>query len=297
MSRYVVHRVVAAVLLGAIVFCAGTVLGAGADQSARLTFTHGSRLLMPIEINGHPVNALLDSAAEATLIDTELAKTLNIGKGRSVAGHGSGENSFDAKLVNGITLEALGITLPDQTVAIADLSDVGRRLLKHRLDAILGREIFDAARLAIDIDAQRIAVVPRDRQPRGLRLDLLSEHGVETVPVLVESGEPVRATFDLGNGSHVLISRAFAERRHLLEDGRKVGEEHGGGLGGDVRRQVLTLKSLDLAGRRFDNVQAAIDPQDTASDVNVGVAILRNFRITTDFAQHAVWLEPLPERR
>jgi predicted aspartyl protease len=264
---------------------------AGESAATTLILTPGSRLMIPAQVNGHRVDALLDSAAEATLIDREFAQKLKLGGGETVAGHGSGEDAFAANLVNGVTLSALGITLADQTVAVVDLSDVGRRLLKRKLDVILGREIFDAARLRVDIDAKRMAVVARDHEPRGVRLDLVEEHGVETVPIVVESGAPVRATFDLGNGSHVLVSKAFAARAHLLADGRTVTNERGGGLGGETERQVVTLKSLEIAGRRFDNVVAAIDPQETASDVNVGVSILRQFRITTDFGQRVVWLE------
>jgi hypothetical protein len=47
-----------------------------------------------------------------------------------------------------VRLEALGLSLRDQTVAVTDLTDVGQRLLGHRIDVILGREIFDAARLS-----------------------------------------------------------------------------------------------------------------------------------------------------
>jgi hypothetical protein len=50
----------------------------------------------------------------------------------------------------------------------------------------------------------------------------VSEHGVEMIPVRVESGEFVRATFVLGNGADVLISRAFELRTHILDDGRRV---------------------------------------------------------------------------
>ena len=280
--------------LRALLAATGMLAATHAAADARafpLKLTEGSRLMISAEINGRHVDALLDSAAEATLIDAEFAKKLRLGRGQSVAGHGSGENSFQADLVGGVTLKALDLTLHDQTVAVTDLSDVGRRLLHHRLDVILGREIFDAARLVIDVDARRIAVATRDAAPRGVRLDLVSEHGVETVPVRVESGEPVRATFDLGNGSHVLVSKGFAERAHLLE-GRKVATGTGGGLGGESQRKIFRLKSLEVAGHRFDNVEAAVDPQDSASDVNIGVAILRRFRITTDYAQHAVWLEP-----
>jgi hypothetical protein len=106
--------------------------------------------------------------------------------------------------------------------------------LGHSIDVILGREIFDAARLAIDIDGHRIAVVPSDGKPRGTRLELVTEHGVETIPVSMEAGAPVRATFDLGNGSRVLVGAAFAARLHLLTDGRTVTTDRGGGLGGEA---------------------------------------------------------------
>jgi predicted aspartyl protease len=264
-----------------------------AGKDFALTLTHGSRLTIAAQINGIPVDGLLDSAAEMTLLDRAFAEKLKLDHGQSVAGQGSGKSTFDANLVNGVTLKTLGLTLPNQTVAVADLSDVGHRLLGHRLDVILGRELFDAARLSIDIDAHHISVVPRNRQPPGVRLGLVTEHGIETVPVRVESGEEVRATFDLGNGTGVLIGSALAARMHLLSDGRRVDTKRGGGLGGEAARQVITLRSIEIAGSRFNDVPAAIDSHPSASDVNIGVDLLRRFRITTDFANHAVWLEPL----
>ena len=143
----------------------------------------------------------------------------------------------------------------------------------------------------IDIDGRRMAVVSRDRDPQGVRLELVTEHGVETVPVRVEGSAAVRATFDLGNGSQVLISEALARRMNLLTDGRKVSIAQGGGLGGEATRQVIALGELELAGRHFKGVEAAVDSQPSASDLNIGVSVLRHFRITTDFANHAVWLD------
>ncbi len=262
------------------------------DKTFELSLIRGSRLTVAARINAQPVEALLDSAAEMTILDQSLAKKLKLARGQAVAGQGSGKSSFAARLVEGVTLEAVGLTLRNQTVAIADLSDVGERLLGHKVDVILGRELFDAARLWIDIAGRAISVAPTDREPRGSRLDLTTEHGVETVPVRVESGDPVRATFDLGNGSGVLIGSALAERMHLLSDGRKVDTKRGGGLGGETVRQVIMLRSIEIAGRRFAEVSATIDAQPSASDVNIGVDLLRHFRITTDFANHAVWLEP-----
>jgi hypothetical protein len=266
--------------------------GADTGQSFELTLTRGSRLMIDARVNGHPVRALLDSAAEATLLDHSFAQRLRLKGSKAVSGQGSGQTFFDAVLINGVTLQALGLSLPNQTIAVTDLKDVGRRLLGHPIEVILGREIFDAARLAIDIEGHRIAVVSPDSKPLGMRLDLVAEHGVETIPVRLESGEPVRATFDLGNGTQVLVGAALAARLRLLTDGRPVKAERGGGLGGEAVRQIIALRSLEVAGKRFDDVPAAIDVQPSASDVNIGVPVLRHFWITTDFAHHAVWLAP-----
>lgn len=269
--------------------------GFAAPSTARaypLSLTRGSRLMIDARINGRPVHALLDSAAETTFLDRTLADALNLRDGRPVQGQGSGQSTFQATLVHGVTLEAVGLTLRNQTVAIADLSDVGRRLLGRKIDVILGREIFDAARLYIDIEGRTITIVARDHEPAGVRLELVPEHGVETIPLCVESATPVRATFDLGNGSHVLIGTAMANRMGWLSDGRTVSQERGGGLGGETTRSLFTLRWLEIAGKRFVNVPAAIDPQPSASDANVGISLLRHFRITTDFARHAVWLQP-----
>lgn len=253
----------------------------------------GSRLMVAAQINGHDVDALLDSAAEATFVDVRYARQIGLVAGQQVAGSGSGKSSFDVQLAPGVTLGALGVRIPDQTVGLTDLADVGKRLLGRPIDVILGRELFDAARLEVDIPGQRIRVLPAGVVPRGTRLALVAEHGVETVPVSVEGHPPVRATFDLGNGTHVLLARRYAEQLGVLKDGRAVQRERGGGLGGQTDRQVIVLRSLELAGREFTGVTAAIDTQDSASDVNVGIGLLRHFLVTTDFPGRAVWLAPL----
>jgi hypothetical protein len=266
------------------------VSAAAGDGGYPLILTRGSRLMIAASINDHPVQALLDSAAEATLIDIEFAKQLKLHSRSTATGSGSGNAAFEAGMVDGVQLKALGLTLTNQTVAIVDLKDVGRRLLGRRLDVILGREIFDAARLHIDIDGRRIRVLKRNLEPAGVRLELVTEHGIETLPVRVE-GERVRAAFDLGNGSGVLLGSRLAQRLHLLTDGRPVAAARGGGLGGETSRQTLKLKSLEVAGLEFADLDAAIDANDSATDVNIGVEVLRHFLITTDFENHVLWLK------
>ena len=255
-----------------------------------LKLTRGGRLMLATHVNGHAVEALLDSGAEASFLDRRFARRIGLAGAESVTAKGSGEKNFSVPLAKGVTLSAAGLTLRDQTVAIADLSDVGRRLLGQPLDMILGRELFDAARLRIDIGHGQLEVLGDKTEPRGQRLELKTVNGVEVFPVRVE-GEEVLACLDLGNGSDVLMGSGYAARRGLLTDGRPVSQSRGGGLGGETKRSVIALESLEIAGLKLSDVPASIDAGDSATDLNVGISVLRNFVITTDFRAHALWLE------
>lgn len=257
--------------------------------AAALT-VRGDRLFIPASINGVQTEAVLDSAAEVTVLDDEFARRAGIGGGKAVTARGSGAANAKAELVEGVRVEAIGVKLPDVTVAVIDLDDVGTRLFGHPLDAIVGRELFDAARLSIDIEGKSIRILPSGAKPKGVRLTLKTFHGNETVPVSVEGRRPVRAEFDLGNGSDMLIGKAYAARLGLLD--RQHAHEEGGGIGGAVKRRIVTLKRVRIAGVTFRDVRAAIDEQPNAADANIGVKLLRRFRIVTDFPHKAVWLQP-----
>jgi predicted aspartyl protease len=253
--------------------------------------TINGRLFIHARINGVASEGLLDSGAEMTLVDPQLAARASLPEGSPQTLRGSGGET-QARLVEGVTVEALGVVMHPEAVVVSDLSELSRRLIKHATQLIVGRELFDAARLRIDIAGGEIATEAKSSQPAGKRLPLTGHAGIEAVPVQV-NGVAAQAEFDLGNGSDVLVSRAMAQRLKL----KPVGTKQGGGIGGSRQRQLVRLRTLDVAGKRFRNVLAAIDEQPNANDLNIGTAILRRFLIVTDFANRSVWLSPAGARR
>ncbi len=246
------------------------------------------RIYLPAAINGVPVEALLNSAAETSIVDTAFAARLRLPAGEAITARGTGAATAAATLVKGVAIDVAGLRLRPSEVAVIDLADIARRLARGAMPLVLGRELFDAARLAIDIDAGRLAVLPRDATPPGVRLPLAGRRGIETVPLTIE-GHAAQADFDLGNGGTVLVGAAFAARYRLL-DGRPTGVIPGGGIGGEAHQTTFTLASLTLAGRRFFDLPAALDTSPSASDANIGVRLLRRFGLVTDFAARSVWL-------
>ncbi len=248
------------------------------------------RLFLPVILNGQTVTALLDSGAEMTIVDDDLAERLSLAIAGSAVARGSGAATMEARFVDRVSLRAAGVAL-DQRVAVLDLDEVSQRLIGRPVAMILGRELFDMVRLTIDIEGGTIVTRADDASPPGIWLDLGEHRGTPTIDVVVE-GEPVEAAFDLGNGSEVLVGRSFAERTGLTAPERLVERRSGGGLGGATMRDIVMLRTLVVAGREFRDVPAAIDDGESASDLNLGTRILRHFLITTDFPRNSLWLEP-----
>ena len=249
---------------------------------------HGDRAFIAVVVNGQATTAVVDSAAAASVVDRAFAAALGLRGGEAATAQGTGTATVAAHLVPGVTIDVAGLRLTPAAVAVIDLADLSRRL-GERIDVILGRDLFDAARLALDLDRGILRVVPRAVLPRGVRLPLTRQRGIEAMPIRIE-GHRALADIDLGNGGTVLVGAAFAARHRLLL-GRDTGVIAGGGIGGGTLQTTFTLRSLDLAGVRLPAVAAAIDASPTAADANIGVRLLRRFGVVADFAARSVWLE------
>jgi hypothetical protein len=250
----------------------------------------GNRLFVAATINALPVSALLDSAAEMSFADSAWARANGLAVAGADVAKGSG-GTAEVSFAKHVSIAALGAGVDDATVAVLDLSDISKRLVGRPVPFILGREIFDKERLAIDIEGGSITVADRTRTPAGVALPLTGARGIESFEAHV-NGQPVGADFDLGNGTDIMMGKAMAEKLGLLSDPAALETRKGGGIGGEIARKIVRLKTLEIAGLKFENVEAAIDENDSAGDLNVGVSVLRKFRITTDFEQRRIWLAP-----
>lgn len=267
-------------------------LPAAAEAQQVTIALHNGRIFVPAELAGHATEALLDSGAEMTLVDTAYAHEIGLEASGGDTVKGSGGEA-ETRFAEGVTLRVGGKTFTGLTVAILDLSDVSRRLNGGvPIRAIVGREFFDSGRWSIDLAQRTLAAADRTATPPGVRLPLTGVHGIEALPASAEGLPPVLAVFDLGNGSGVMVGKAYADRVGFTRDGRPQTQAQGGGIGGGHARTVVTLSRLEVAGKVFRNVAAAIDETSSAEDLNIGTGILGAFRITVDYAEHAVWLDP-----
>lgn len=250
----------------------------------------GDRLFIPVTVNGQTIEALLDSGAEATFVDDDFLRVLSLKPegGDVVKGSGGEEKVRFAK---GVNIHAAGTDLADQEVAVIDLDPLSARLIGIKIPMILGRNFFDAGRFEIDIEKGTIKRLADDAKPQGVELPLTTHRGIEDFPISIE-GRDVHAALDLGNGSEMMVGREAAVKMRIALPSRIIERKQGGGIGGTVSRDIVLLSTITIAGKTFTKVRAAIDDQDSQSDANVGVNLLRHFIVTTDFPGHKLWLKP-----
>jgi predicted aspartyl protease len=254
----------------------------------------GNRIFMPISINGEPAEALMDSGAEMTLVDAAFADRLGLAGAGTDRAKGTGAAEIEVLFAQGVSLEAAGNRMDDQAIAIVDLGDIANRVVGEPVTIIMGRELFDAGRYYLDIEASRFHQVPDDFQPRGTLVNLSDANGIKQIPVSFNGAAPVQADFDLGNGSEILLSEEFAQTVGLLTADRILGIKQGGGLGGPVERTLVRIDSLSIAGVEMHDLIAAVAPSADGADANVGASLLRDFIMVIDFPGNRLWLEPRP---
>lgn len=247
------------------------------------------RPFVEIVLNEARLRALVDTGAEATLIDAAYARAAGLEKGAGATVSGSG-GTETAHLLPEVRLSVAGRAVKGVTPFAIDLSDVSKRLFKEKVDVVLGREIFDAERVLLDYKGGRFCIVDRAASPAGVRLSLESGRGLESIPIAIE-GRETFAAIDTGNSGALLLGAAFVESAGFLTDGRKVGENRGGGIGGPIARKRFIAKTVVIAGESFAGAPAVVDPLPNASPANLGSGLLRYFRITLDFHDRTAWFE------
>ena len=245
-------------------------------------------------IAGHEYTFLLDSGAQAVVLDAHVAKEAGLTpQGQlEVAG---------AQRTGGLGVAALdsiqigGVALPVRMVTVLDLRGVTGAL---PIDGILGYPFFAAAEIRMDPDAQTMTFAkPGALKPEGTSFNVDTDRELVELQARI-NGTDGRFVIDTGNGNELLVYSPFI-RAHagLIE---YAGGQFAGnmGVGGSASAVGAVVAELDIGPFRFFNNSANVmlSTQGAFADRfaagNIGLGLLRNFVLTFDLANAKLYAKP-----
>jgi predicted aspartyl protease len=243
-------------------------------------------VIVPAEVQGVRVNALVDSGAQFSVIDRSFAERLHLPASFAppLLAYGVGGAPQVGK---GATLDVLagGLSLKGLKAAMLELGPIAQAS-GLATPLILGQDLLNEVVADIDFPRRRIRfqaqegfVVPAEaveapsrRKGRALFVQVRAEDAV--FEVMLDTG----ASFALG------LTTATAQAEGLLE-GRRMTPSRSIVLGGVAAGGVVTLGRVDFGGETLRNVPVHIfeaQPLPGFPAGLLGVGALRSFRTILD---------------
>ena len=270
-----------------------TVVQTAAPVTVPLSF-HDAHAYVRVRILGHDYTFLLDSGAQAIVLDAHVAQELGLRpQGQlEVAG---------AQRTGGLGVAALDsieigtASLPVRIVTVLDLRGVTGA---PAIDGILGYPFFAAAEARIDPDSSTLTFgKPGTLKSDGALLPVDSDRELVELQAKV-NGTEGRFVIDTGNGNELLVYSPFLRAHEGLISYAGGRFANNMGVGGSASAVGATVDELDLGPFRFFNQYANVmlGTQGAFADRfaagNIGMGVLKNFILTIDLANAKLYARP-----
>lgn len=262
----------------------------------RFELFRGNRIFFEGKINGRSATMMLDSGASISVLNTRFAKEAGIGGGTTISARGASGRS-EAQEIGGVGIQVGGLSIDRTTVIVLDLAEVERGI-GHRIDAVVGRDAFEAGVVDIDFERREIDFRSADGfvAPQGsTKVPMTLANGLRQIPIAIGGRKPIMADFDLGSGTALILAQPDWQKDPELA-GLRAAQARAGGVGGHSDKRAVTLPSVTFAGHRFEQVPALLNTR--AEDLptegaNIGADLLQRFHLAIDFRRNALYVTPI----
>jgi len=245
-----------------------------------------------VSIDGRPpIWCILDSGAEFSMLDAEVAKTLKLGPGVRRGGRERIEN---------VTLAIGPVRMRGQSMTLWSLDNFRRQ--KREIRGVVGCELFE--RYAVTIDYQRQVVIVTEPpsfhpNPNATEFPITFAGRLPVIRTSLKIGPnviPARLMIDTGASQAVILRYPFANEHQLFgaQDKTTTSETVATGPTPFV---TLSVDELRLGRWRFPDPRVkAYGTQrgaggGTSTDGLLGNDILHHFRVTFDYSRKRLLLE------
>jgi hypothetical protein len=280
----------------------GTVVFDNSRSAVDIPFELNSdKIYLHVKLNDSgPYWLVLDTGSPGMILDTSVAKELEVSTGEGFPVGGAGENPFMLAPADS-TFDAIvpGMMLLDQPAHVGAINAIVGPYEGRRIDGVFGGfNVFAKYIVEVDYNAQTIGVYEREyyaEREGGTTLPVEVVHGhcvIEATSVLVD-GDTLTGEFMLDTGLRgtMVFNTPYVNEHDLLDRfSPTIYTTVGGGVGGQVKAQVGRLQDLIVGGISLGGVHASLSQIIRGAFANpdragiIGSAVLQRFLVVFDYA-------------
>src|SRR5262245_3038680 len=209
----------------------------------RLPFTSARNLvLVSGSVNALPCSFLVDTGAAQTMLDARLAQRAGAQPGAAAWQRGYGAATVPSRVLSGVTVQLGNVRMPLAGARSAPpviFESIGK-LAGHRIDGVLGQELFQRYVVAIDYPNRLISLYEPGTELKpsgGQMIPLAVGHGYVVVnatarPSSASESIPCRLVVDTGSNDQVVLRQQFLDAHPAAFSGwstTRLGQMHGVG--------------------------------------------------------------------
>lgn len=269
---------------------------------------NSGKIYVQVSLEGsEPAWFILDAGSPHMILDTSMARALDLTVGAPRASRGAGDNTFPMVPIIGKIRARIGtVELSDLIANAGPLDHVVGPFEGRRVQGVIGvRTLF--SRFVIEIDYDKLLLnlhAPARFKYEGtgtvLPLIVRGPRMIVRGVVAADEGDSVSGEFliDTGLRGALLLHTPFVNEHDLVERTRRtIQVVTGGGLGGRVTPRVGRLRYFETGGIRVTDLPAWFGRSTkdaNSTDVWSGVlgsAFLQRFRVYFDYSGSRLILE------
>ena len=253
-------------------------------------------------VNGKgPLLFIVDTGGENILVPST-ARSLGIKTEGAMAGTGVGNKAVSVGLAKVKSLKVGKADFKDQIVYVMDFipNDVEGVDIK----GMLGFTVFKRFVTRVDYGRHEITLIEPDHfdpKDAGTPVPFVFNGDLPEVEGMFD-GIPGKFDIDTGSRASLTLTGPFAKQHGLRAANPKgVVAVDGWGVGGSSRSYVIRGRELAIGPVKIPGVVTALSLQEKgafaspAYQGNIGGGVLKRFVVTFDYANHVMYLKPLPQ--
>ncbi|HKZ11256.1 MAG TPA: aspartyl protease family protein [Rhodanobacteraceae bacterium] len=253
-------------------------------------------------VNGQgPLLFIVDTGGENILVPST-AKVLGLKTEGAMAGTGVGSKTVSVGLAKVKSLKVGKAAFKDQIVYVMDF--IPNNVEGVDVEGMLGFTVFKRFVTRIDYGKHEITLIEPDHfDPKDAGTPIPFVFNGD-LPEVEGTFDGIRGKFDIDTGSRasLTLTGPFAKQHGLRAANPKgVVAVDGWGVGGSSRSYVMRGRELAIGPLKIPGVVTAMSLQKKGSFAspayqgNIGGGVLKRFIVTFDYANHVMYLKPLPQ--